>query len=266
MKKLLTAAVLVLASVALACTTQAAVDQVPIGSKVDVTQQDGVLVSGTLSDRNAQTITVATGQSVTALDRKTIADIRAVDPSKPYPGPPPKARFRAVTVPAGTRAVITLGTDVASDHNSAEDPVQAALAEPILVEGTEVVPVGSALSGVVSEAQAAGRVKGRASLALTFDHLTVGDESYSISAVVSRSGAGRARGDVEKIGIGAGIGTVIGAIAGGGKGAAIGAAVGGGGGTAVALSTPGQEVSWPSGTRLALTMDKSVDVKVPIKR
>lgn len=161
---------------------------------------------------------------------------------------------------------MSLGTDIASDHNTVEDPVQATLTEPILVDETEVVPAGSSVSGVVSEAQAAGRVKGRASLELTFDHLTAGDESYPISAVVSREGAGRARGDVEKVGIGAGIGSVIGAIAGGGKGAAIGAAVGGGGGTAVALSTPGQEVSWPAGTRLSLTLEKPVDVKVPIKR
>ena len=57
---------------------------------------------------------------------------------------------------------------------------------------------------------------------------------------------------------------MIGAIVGGKKGAAIGAAVGGGAGTAVVLTTAGKEVGLASGAKVSISLDRPLDVKVPV--
>lgn len=260
-------AVVVAAAVAgMACSAQADVSKVPMGAQVDVTKQDGGLVSGTLSDKDAQAVSIAHGRSSTTIDRKDIADIRVVDPMKPALPPPPRARFREFTVPEGEKLQVRLETAVASNLSQVEDPVEATLAEPVVVEDTEVLPIGSTVSGTVSEAQPSGKVKGRASLAVRFDRIAAGGERYSIIGVASREAPGTKGKDAEKIGLGAAGGAVVGALLGGKKGAAVGTAVGGGAGTAVVLTTAGDEVRWPVGTVQSIPLDKAVDVRVPIRR
>jgi hypothetical protein len=58
---------------------------------------------------------------------------------------------------------------------------------------------------------------------------------------------------------------VIGAIAGGGKGAAIGAAVGGGAGTGYVMMTAGEEIDIKQGAPITVTLDRALDVRIPIK-
>jgi hypothetical protein len=214
----------------------------------------------------ALSITIAHGRSTTTIDRKDIADIRVVDPMRPALPPPSRARFREYTVPEGAKLQVRLETAVASDVSQVEDPVEATLTEPVIVEDTEVLPVGSAVSGTVSEAQPSGKVKGRARLAVRFDNVATSGERYTIIAVASREAPGTKGKDAEKIGLGAAGGAVVGALLGGKKGAAVGTAVGGGAGTAVVLTTPGDEVRWPVGTVLSMRLDKALDVRVPVRR
>src|SRR5579864_360234 len=247
MRILRRAVVVAVAVDGMACGAQADVSKAPVGAQVDVTKQDGGLVSGTLSDKDAQAITIAHGRSTATIDRKDIADIRVVDPMKPELPPPPKARFREFTVPEGAKLRVRLETAVASDVSHVEDPVEATLTEPVIVDGTEVLPAGTTVRGAVSEAQPSGKVKGRASLALRFDRVAEGGERYAIEAVTSVEAPGTKGKDAEKIGLGAAGGAVVGALLGGKKGAVVGTAVGGGAGTAVVLTTPGEEVRWPVG-------------------
>ena len=107
-----------------------------------------------------------------------------------------------------------------------------------------VIPEGTPVTGNVVAAQRAGKVKGRSSLAIRFNSVTVANKAYRIStARISSVGEATKSEDATKIGIGAGAGAIIGGIAGGKKGAAIGAGVGGGAGTGAVLATRGKEVS-----------------------
>jgi hypothetical protein len=266
MRNLRRAVVVAIALAGMACGAQADVSKAPVGAQVDVTRQDGGLVSGTLSDKDAQAITIAHGRSTTTIARTDIADIRVVDPGKPALPPPSRARFREFTVPEGARLQVRLQTAVASDLSHVEDPVEATVTEPVVVDGTEVLPAGSVVSGTVSEAQPSGKVKGRASLAVRFDHVATGGDRYAIVAVTSREAPGTKGKDAEKIGLGAAGGAVVGALLGGKQGAVVGTAVGGGAGTAVVLTTAGDEVRWPVGTALSIGLEKGVDVRVPIRR
>jgi hypothetical protein len=169
--------------------------------------------------------------------------------------------MREVTIPANTRLTITLVTPIASDNNKVEDPVIGRLAEPLVIDGTTVVPAGAELNGSVLAAVRSGRVKGRASIAFAFDRMTVAGASQRIQTTrISRVAQTNRKKDVTTGGIGAGVGAVIGGIAGGGKGAAIGAAAGG---TGAVLATRGEEVRLPAGTDVSTTLRAPIKVVVP---
>lgn len=177
-----------------------------------------------------------------------------------------KPRFHEVIVPAGTAVSLTLETAVGSDTSRVEDTVRAKVAKSIMVGAVAAVPAGADAVGSVTGAERSGKVKGRASLSLRFNRLTVWDETQEIStARISRLAAATKGEDATKIGIGAGAGALIGAIAGGKKGAAIGGAVGAGGGTGVVMATRGDEVRLPVGTTLRTTLQEPLTVRIPVE-
>src|SRR5688500_15697810 len=125
-------------------------------------------------------------------------------------------------VPPGTDLVLTLETSVSSESATPDQRVRARVAKPVVVAGMEVIPAGATVTGAVVSAERAGRVQGRASVALRFNEVIVLNTPYRISTerIVRTADATKGE-DAKTIGIGAGVGTAIGAIAGGKKGAAI---------------------------------------------
>jgi hypothetical protein len=200
-----------------------------------------------------------------AADKPGDVVARAGDSHVMAPAPFDTPKYREVTIPVGTRLGVRLNTSVASNASRVEDPVDATLIAPVKIGQSQVIPAGSHVKGYVSSARQSGKVKGRASLAIRFQSLTVGSESYPIAAQISRIAPATKKQDAEKIGIPAAGGAGIGALVGGKEGAAIGAAVGGGAGTAVVLSTRGKEVSLPHGSVLSLRLQRAVTVRVPNK-
>ena len=168
-------------------------------------------------------------------------------------------------VPSGTELVLTLDTPVSSETAKVDQPVRATIAKPVVVSGMEVIPKGAPVTGAVVAAERSGRVKGRASIALRFNEVTVMKTPYRITtARIAREAAATKGEDAKKIGIGAGVGTAIGAIAGGKKGAAIGAGIGGGAGTGAVLATRGKEVSIPAGATLRTEITETVRIVMPM--
>jgi len=143
--------------------------------------------------------------------------------------------------------------------------VSAHLSRPLTLHGETVLPEGSRVAGVVTDAQASGRVRGRAHVAVRFDSLTPrgDDERYEIRAAsIGRTAESTKKKDALEIGAPAAGGALIGALVGGKKGALIGTAVGGGAGTGVVLATKGKEVHLPKGSALGLKLAAPVTVKV----
>jgi hypothetical protein len=173
--------------------------------------------------------------------------------------------LREVTIPEGTELPIVLETSVGSKTSRVEEPVRARLSRAVSVDGQQVLPEGSIVSGVVTDATPAAKVKGRAHLAVRFDSITPrgGDERYRIeTAAIGRTAPATKKEDAIKIGAPAAGGAIIGAIVGGDKGAAIGAGIGGGAGTAVVLSTSGKETSLPVGSALRLRLTAPLTVRI----
>jgi hypothetical protein len=175
--------------------------------------------------------------------------------------------YRDVTLPAGTVLPVELQTTVASATSNVEDPVRATLRRAVNVDGVQALPAGSTLSGVVTDARRAARVKGRAHVAFRFNSVVARDERIDIrTGAIARTAPATKKKDAAKIGIGAGAGAVIGGIVGGGDGAAKGAVIGGAGGTGVVLATRGEEVTVPAGASLSVRLLEPITVRVPITR
>lgn len=176
---------------------------------------------------------------------------------------PAVPEYVEIAVPAGTVLAVELETPLASNTARVEDRVRARTRDAVVVDGREVIPAGSEITGTVSAARPSGKVKGRARLTFRLSQIEVRGVTYDISTrPVNYVAGGTKKDDATKIGVGAAAGAAIGAIAGGGKGAAIGTAVGGGVGTAVVLMTPGKEVTLPSGTPVSISVQERFAVRV----
>lgn len=252
-----------------ACDRESKVDieTVPVGAEVAVTKQDGGVVQGSLSERSPDTVKVNSGVGVRTVPRADIADVQVVDKAVPV-ALPPIARFREYTIPAGTTVAARLNTALDSETSRVEDRVEATVTSAVMQGDTVLIPEGSTLRGEVTSVEEAGKVKGRASLAVRFRTLTIADhdEPYGVDLGISRLAPATKKDDAAKIGVPAAVGGVIGGILGGKKGAVTGAVIGGGAGTAVVLTTAGKEIELPAGTVLSMKMDSPVDVRVPLKK
>lgn len=175
-------------------------------------------------------------------------------PAAPAPEPPKApapAKAPATIIPAGTPIAVRTTSLISTKSARWNTTFVAHLEQPLVVAGTVVAPRGSAVTGVVTQSDPGGRIKGKASLSVTLTAVAGRRIATSTYTQVARSGV---KGDVIKTGVGSGIGAAIGAIAGGGKGAAIGAGAGAGGGAGVVLATrgPAAEIAPESVLRFTL--------------
>jgi hypothetical protein len=147
-----------------------------------------------------------------------------------------------------------------------EDTVRATLRNAVTVDGQEVLPAGTELAGHVTEAERAGRVKGRARLVFRFTSLRYDDERMPLRTdpIVHEAEATKGE-DAAKIGIGAGAGAVIGAVVGGKSGAAKGAAIGGAAGTGAVVATRGKEVRLEPGTDIPVRLAAPLSIRVRVQ-
>ena len=137
--------------------------------------------------------------------------------------------------------------------------MEASLAEPVTVDGEQVLAKGTHVRGTVVTSAQAGHIKGGATLTIKLTSISANGQNYDIHSS-SYTVTGKARGKRTAIGAGGGaaVGAIIGAIAGGGKGAAIGAAAGGGAGTAGAAYTGNRDVTIPAETVVHFKLTDSV--------
>lgn len=174
-----------------------------------------------------------------------------------------KPEYREVTLPVGTTLSLSMKSEVASDASRVEQPVHAELRAPLRVNGETVIPAGADVSGVVTEAQESGRVKGRARLGFRFTSLRAGGETYEIkTANIAREARATKGKDARNVAIGAGAGAALGAILGGGGGAVKGAAIGGAGGVGYDLATKGEEVRIGPGAAVTTRLTAPLTIRV----
>ena len=179
-----------------------------------------------------------------------------------------------IEVPGGTHIPLLLHNAVSTRTARSGDPVYFETLFPVTVDGHVVIPAGSYVSGEVTEAKRAGRVKGRAELGIKLTTLIL-PNAYMVNLNAIPSGAGtgggesvtnegKVEGDTDKASdagtviksTGAGAG--IGAIAGGARGAGIGAGIGAAAGLTAILLTRGPDAEMPRGSTVEAVIDRSI--------
>src|SRR3954464_8727495 len=175
------------------------------------------------------------------------------------PGLIDRLTSKTYTVPAGTIVSVRLGDTLPAKTSQPGQDFDATVAEPVGVEGKEVIPAGADAHGTVVDAKGLGHFKGGALLKIALTSI----KDYKVqSESVNRAAKGKGKRSAVMIGGGAGAGALIGALAGGGKGAAIGALAGGGAGTAGAYFTGNKEVVLPAETMVSFKLLQPVEVKM----
>jgi hypothetical protein len=180
----------------------------------------------------------------------------------PAPASPPAARWREVTLPAGTAMPLELMTALSSETAKVETPVRARVRSAIQSDGIVVIPAGTILTGTVVDVERPGRVQGRARLAIRFDEAELDGAREDVRTnPITFEGEQTKGEDATKIAGGAVGGAIIGGILGGGDGAAKGAAIGGAAGTGAVLATRGRDVTLAAGTDIAATLASPVTIR-----
>jgi len=170
---------------------------------------------------------------------------------------------KVVTLPEGTVMTVRLNEKVSSKDSSSGDRFTATVAEPVQVDGKDVIPKGAAVTGTVTDAKARGKIKGSATLRLVLDSVTIKDAKYDIqTSAVARSMQGKGKRTAEFGGGGAAAGALIGGLAGGGKGLGIGLLAGGAAGLAGGAFTGNKDIVLPAETMLSFKLLKPVDIKM----
>lgn len=172
----------------------------------------------------------------------------------------PQARVAA----AGTPLALRLTTGLHSGENEVGDPVEAVLERDLLgVNGELVLPVGTRLTGTLTDVQRARKVKRKSRLAFHLDtaHLPDGRQ-VSVRAGRKLEGEGYTKRDGAVIGGAAAGGAILGQVLGGDSEAtAAGAVLGGAIGSGVLMSKRGEDVVIPAGTLVDLPLEVPVEVR-----
>ncbi len=195
-----------------------------------------------------------------------VIPIVAPDPiAEPIPEIPEP---RTVTLPAGLTLTVRLDHTLSTERNQAGDDFQTTLDEPLIIDGLVIAEKGAQVEGRVVRADRAGRVKGRAFLALELTTLATQDGQLIPieTRITDQEGPSSQKKDAAQVGLAAGIGAAIGAVIGGGKGAAIGAATGAGAGAGTVAATRGKPVVLHPETRLEFQLNLPVTVTEQLPR
>ena len=173
-------------------------------------------------------------------------------------------------VPAGTTLMVRLNTTLATFSNHVGDPFQAKVTQPVVVNGSTLIPIGATVEGRVTKVNEPRRISGKPTIGILpeavilptgeryFLDATLVDTNIKgtdVSAEGQFKGTGHDRRDTLELGGGTAGGMLVGGLIGGGPGVLIGGAVGAGATTAHWLAKH-RSATLPAGTELTLELNR----------
>lgn len=168
-----------------------------------------------------------------------------------------------VVVPPSTSIHVILNSALSSNGSNPGQHFEATVSQPVVINGTTVIPKGSEATGVVVDSLPSGKMEKRAHLLVALESITVNGSHYDIRTASDARIEKRRRGhDFSLIGSGASAGAIIGAIAGAGAGALIGAPIGAGAGTAAALLSGKHNIRLAPETPMTFELARPVSIAV----
>jgi len=182
-------------------------------------------------------------------------------PAAEAPAPPPPVHL---TVPAGTSLAIRVNQYINVKSAHAGDRFTGEVVEPVLINGSEVIPRGTHVGGVIDAAHRRGHFKGASVLELRLVSMNLNGNEYGLDThdnVQTKKGKGKRT--AGWIGGMTGAGMIIGGIATGGVGLAIGAASGAGAGTLIAGATGNRDIVIPAESVIHFRLSDDLVVQNP---
>jgi hypothetical protein len=147
---------------------------------------------------------------------------------------------------------------VAGEHFTGE------IVEPVMSNGTVLIPRGTPVRGRIDEAHRRGHFKGRSVLELRLVSMTLNGYQYGLDTHDTvRSKKGKGKRSAGLIGGLTGAGMLIGGIASGGVGLAIGGASGAGAGTLLAGTTGNRDIVIPAESIVHFRLSDQLVVQNP---
>jgi hypothetical protein len=185
----------------------------------------------------------------------------APPPPPPAPQPPPPPQPVTKELPAGSTISVRTIDPIDSSKNQTGQEFGASLAEPIRIDGEEVVPKHANARLRLVQARKSGAFSGKNELEVELVSVECQGKSFPVSGSAFHvEGKSEGKSAAKKIGAGTIIGGALGGILGGGRGAAIGAAAGAGAGTATQLATHGKQIKLESETRIDFHLDQPLSL------
>ena len=176
---------------------------------------------------------------------------------------PPAALPEILEVPAGTLLSLELVDTLSSAKSKPGDAFRARILEGVWVHQRVVLPPGTTVRGVVTEAVPSGRLTGRARLGLSVSGVDVEGSTYAVTTdTLSYLGDPHAGKNIGGVLAGALQGAVMGMLFGGKGGAVIGAGAGAGAGTLGGILSGKQDVTFEQGARLLFETRQAFSVPV----
>lgn len=159
-------------------------------------------------------------------------------------GPAPVYRL---IVPAGTELAVRVNQRIDVKHAVPGERFSGEIVEPVMRDGTVLIPRGTPVGGRIDEAHRRGHFKGASVLELRLVSMRLNGYDYGIDTHDTvRTKKGKGKRSAGFIGGLTGAGMLIGGLAGGGTGLAIGAASGAGAGTVLAGATGNRDLVIPA--------------------
>lgn len=163
----------------------------------------------------------------------------------------------ARNLPSGTAMALAATVEISSHANKVGDPVTARVSSAVLsARGDTVIPVGSALSGTVTQLSRSTSANAPGHLQLAFNEVRVGATSYPIQLHVTSIAThlatpGVTVEDAAKVAVGAAAGAIAGRVIGGDRtGARVGAGAGAAAGVIYANRSRDRDIIMSSGAAI----------------
>jgi hypothetical protein len=177
-------------------------------------------------------------------------------------------------VPAGTALMVRLDNTLATFSNHVGDPFQGKVTQPVVVNGSTLIPVGATVEGRITKVSEPRRIAGKPTLGILPEAVIMPTgERYFLDATLIDTnihgtdvnsegqfkGPGHDGRDQLEVGGGAAGGMLIGGLVGGPVGVLVGGAIGAGGTTTHWL-TKHRSAILPAGTELTLELNRPLNM------
>ena len=168
-------------------------------------------------------------------------------------------------LPAGTRIQVQMDNEINSRISGVNDTFTAAIAKPVVIRETVVLPTGTIVEGRITKVKRAGAGGRNGDLIVLFETMRLeSGASREISGILVNNLRAKTSQTANLLTVfgGAALGGVFGAITKIDNGALIGAGIGAAAGTSVAFLKKGKEVGIKANEKFEIELTKNVTLPV----